>query len=196
MVWKKLLETKDVIAYEKASNKFKVRIEARLNRDRWLVYKTYNFIDGQERISHVKEYVANSTEEARELLTDLKNENDLTIKDISSSYPIKIELKRCYKEEYVEKWKFKIDEFSDDNFIVVHYDEQIKLDIILHDRYNLLEKQILGKIINSLGLKDISSTIHYDFYYFRKHSAKRRIYQDKADKEVIAKMEFSYDQEE
>jgi len=191
MSWKKLLETKDLIAYEKCSKSVKVRLEARFKKRRWRIYKTYNFRTGNDWISHVKEYIAGSDEEAYALMGDLRKEKDITLNEINRIGVLRLELKRCYKEDFVEKWKFNIDGFNEDNFIILRYDSEIKMDIILHDRYNNLEKQILNKIIDSLGLKDLSNKICYDFFYFKKHSAKRIIYKSPKDKELIAQLEFN-----
>jgi len=194
MVWKKLLETNDLIAYEKSSKTKKVRLEARFENQRWRIYKTYNFDnDIGEAITHVQEYIASSTDEAHILLDDLRSEKDITLSELPEIQLCTIELKRVYKEEFVEKWKFKIDDFNTDNFLVVRYDNTVILDIILHDKYNSIEKALLEKLIDSLGLKDISSKIQYDFFYFKKHSAKRRVYKQKEEEELIAHMEFRLD---
>jgi len=193
MAWKKLLDTNDLIAYEKSTKTATIRIEARFRKRRWRIYKTYNFKDNGEWISHVKEYIATSLDEAKELLVDLKEEQDLTLKDVELCRILKIELSRCYKEEFVEKWMFSIDDFNEDNFVIVRFDSEVQMDIILHDRYNHLEKQLLEKFIKALGLKDISNKIRYDFFYFKKHSAKRRIYKKPADKELVAQLEFNID---
>ncbi|MCB9358670.1 hypothetical protein H6503_01940 [Candidatus Woesearchaeota archaeon] len=193
MAWKKLLDTKDVIAYEKKAKDKKIRIEARFRKNRWRVYKTYNFQENGEWVSHVNEYIAASLDETQQLLLELKGEQDIELDDVNSTSNVILELERCYKEEFVEKWKLKIDNFSDDNYVHVRFDETIKLDIILHDRYNQFEKLILEKIIKSLGLRDISNRIQYDFFYYRKHSAKRRVYEKPMDRELIAQLEFNID---
>jgi len=193
MPWKKLLDTKDLIAYEKSTKAVKVRIEARFRKNRWRIYKTYNFRQGDEWISHVKEYIAASQEEANVLLGELKGERELTLDDVNCSTPLRVELSRCYKEDFIEKWKFKVDDFNEDNFVIVRFDSQVKMDIVLHERYNLLEKELLDKFIHSLGLKDISNKIQYDFFYFKRHSAKRRVYKKPVDKDLIAQFEFKVD---
>ena len=189
MGWKKLLEASDVIAYEKATDAGTVRIEARLKRDRWRIYKTQSRTD--KDTTQVKEYIASSLEEAKELVSDLRQEEEFGFHD--NLMPLSIDMKRCYKEEYVEKWKFSIDNFSEDNFVIVRFDAEIKLDIVLHDRYNILERELLNKLIEVLGLRDMSDKICYDFFYFRKHSAKRRVYQQPDEEELIAQLEFSID---
>jgi len=191
MAWKKLLDSKDLIAYEKSSSQMKVHLEARFKNNRWIVYKTYNFLHGTEWINHVKEYTAASTSEAKQLLITLQKEDDIQFQDLTKFGPIAMQLKRCYKEDFVEKWKFSIDQFSDDNFVIVRYDSEIKLDIVLHDVYDHNEKEILDKVIESLGLREISDTIQYEFFYFKKHSAKRRVYRKKQDQTILAQMEYT-----
>jgi hypothetical protein len=192
MVWKKLLDNKELIAYEKSTRKARIRIEARFKNQRWRIYKTYNFKKGEERVSHVKEYIATTTEEARQLLTELRKEDELQLKDIRKQ-KLDLGLRRCYKEDYVEKWKFTIDNFSQDNFVFLRFEEQVKLDIVLHENYNHLERAILEKLIYALGLKDMSNKIRYDFFYFKRHSAKRRVYKEELDREILAQMEFKID---
>ncbi len=191
MTWKKLLDTKELIAYEKSTKISKVRIEARYKKCRWRIYKTYNFKDNGEWVSHVKEYIATSLDEAKDLVTELKKEKDVLLEDVNTTGVMRLDLKRCYKEDFVEKWKFTIDDFNYDNFVIIRYDSEVKMDIVLHDRYNDIEKQILEKLISTLGLKDVSNKIRYDFFYFKKHSAKRRIYQKLEDKELVAQFEFN-----
>lgn len=193
MHWKKLLDTKDLIAYEKSTKAVKVRIEARFRNNRWRIYKTYNFRQGDEWISHVKEYIAASQEEANVLLGELREERELTLDDVNCTTPLKVELSRCYKEDFIEKWNFKVDDFNEDNFVIVRFDSQVKMDIVLHERYNLLERELLDKFIHSLGLKDISNKIQYDFFYFKRHSAKRRVYKKPIDQDLIAQFEFKVD---
>lgn len=195
MGWKKLLETNDLIAYEKVSKAKKIRLEARFENQRWRIYKTYNFDNLKENsISHVQEYIAYSIDETHFLLEDLRNEKEIELLDLPETKTFSLDLKRVYKEEYVEKWKFMIDDFNVDNFIIIRYDSTICMDIILHDKYNSLEKVLLEKLIDNLGLKDISAKIQYDFFYFKKHSAKRRVYRNKEADELIAQLEFKIDQ--
>lgn len=194
MRWKKLLQTNDLIAYEKVCKGKKVRLEARFENSRWRIYKTYNF-DNKENdsITHVQEYIAFSLDETQTLIDDLILEKDIELSDLPEVNTFSIDLKRIYKEEFVEKWKFRLDDSIIDNFIIVRYDETICLDIILHDKYNCVEKKLLEKIIENLGLKDISQKIQYDFFYFKKHSAKRRIYREKESDELVAHLEFKLD---
>jgi hypothetical protein len=197
MKWKKLLETKDLIAFERVENNFKVRIEARNKNKGWAVYKTYNFQKGDDWTTHVQEYVAKSKEETKHLLTELKNEADIRPQKIAcENGVVQLELARSYKEDFVEKWNFKIDSLSTDNFFIVRYDDEIKLDIVMHDCYNYLEKEVLNKIIIALGLKDISNRIKYDFFYFKKHSAKRRVYEKNNNDSIVANLEFNIDPEQ
>ena len=86
-----------------------------------------------------------------------------------------------------------MDDFNEDNFVIVRFDSQVKMDIVLHERYNLLERELLDKFIHSLGLKDISNKIQYDFFYFKRHSAKRRVYKKPIDQDLIAQFEFKVD---
>jgi hypothetical protein len=194
MRWKKLLQTNDLIAYEKICKDKKVRLEARFENGKWRIYKTYNFENKEnDSISHVQEYIASSLDETQMLIEDLILEKDISLGDLPQINNISLDLKRIYKEEFVEKWKFKLDESDIDNFIVIRYDETICMDVILHDKYNCIEKTLLEKLIESLGLKDISQKIQYDFFYFKKRSAKRRIYRQKEADELIAHLEFKLD---
>jgi len=191
MTWKKLLDTQDLIAYEKVQQDLTVRIEARFKKNRWRVYKTHNFNGGET--SHVKEYVASSIQEARDLVSELRREPSVTQTQAIKKTPFTLSIKRCYKEEFVEKWNFTIDAYNEDNFVIIRFDSEIKMDIVLHDAYNEFEKEILEELISSLGLKDISDRICYDFFYFKKHAAKRRVYQKPLDQELVAQLEFNID---
>jgi hypothetical protein len=196
MTWKKLLESSEIIAYEKVDSKMVARIEARNKNNLWLVYKTYTKKNSDPSRSQVSEYLAKTFEETQQLIEDLKRDDDLPVHKSSSSLKKpEIKLKRIFKEDFLEKWQVEIDNFNEDNYIIIRYDSEIKFDLILHERYNPFEKELITSIIDSLGLKDLTDKIRYDIFYYRKHTAKRRVYRKEPKGVIYAKLSFGVEED-
>lgn len=177
MAWKQIQKAKDLICFEKSTGKLKIRIEARLEKKIWKIYKTY--FDGKD-LRMVEEFVANSEKRLNELLTKLKIERDYPrsmIKKIidQQNNEITISLKRAYKEYEFEKWFFGINDDDKENVIVLHFGESIDMDIILNEKYRHIFKSILKALNKSLGMEDINKTMN--IYYFNHQFEKMEKFQ-------------------
>ncbi len=162
-MWKKTVESKDLIVFEKILKKFKLKIEARKNGDIWEVFKTRINENSSELIS---EHYLESKKEVLKLINRLMKDK----KTAPSKKKALITLRRVYKEDFLEKWFFNINNEPINNFIIIKYDTKIMADLILHEKYSFIEKDILNKIESYLGLRELGELITYEKYYFKKHS--------------------------
>jgi hypothetical protein len=146
-----------------------IRIEGSLNKKgQWDIYKVY--YDGKG-LNYVEEYSAEDRDKALYLINKLKDKKQLTIKEIKQIKSLEnkslfLEFKRIYKEEYIEKWDFSLDKSIKNNFVLVKFDEKIRLDIVVHEKYKILENHIIQKIVEILGLKELVCEIIWNIYYF------------------------------
>ncbi len=167
MGWKKVVEGKDLIVFEKDLVDSKIKIEARKSQDHgWEVFKTH--IQGNSS-NLISEYSLENKTQVKKLIDRLKHGQSPTpnqIKKLSKS-PLRISLKRAYKEEFVEKWYFFVNSERIKNVIFVKYENVINVDLILHEKYKYYKRTIISLIEDKLGLKDLGETIKYEIYYFR-----------------------------
>jgi len=196
--WIKLFETQDTIAYEKRKKDLKIRIEARLSERSWEVFKIYNSDKNRNRINLIQEYTTKSLPETKHLIEKLKHEKDLDINKIKEIKkkehdPLNIEFKREYKEEYVEKWFFSIQQEHQENMLFVRFENTITMDVLLHEKYQFIEQQIIEQIVEQLGLKSINPQMAISVYYYSKHK-KRKTKSD--DRILLARLEMEMQSDE
>ncbi len=174
MSWKKVADSKDLIILEKSLKRYKLKIEARKNKQAvWEIFKTK--IDG-ESSNLLSEHTIKDYSQLKEVIKELKL-NKINGKEKKESFPPKlkmeISLKRAFKEDFVEKWIFSVEE-EKDNFAIIRFDKTIEVNLIIKEKYKLHEKKILNQIEDKLGLKDLGETINYNlFYYKEKKNLKR-----------------------
>jgi hypothetical protein len=169
MSWKKVAESNELIILEKSLKNYKLKIEARKNHNVWEIFKTK--VNG-ESSNLISEYTLDNKKEVKELINKLKNEefSGLKIKGSSKNKGLGISLKRVFKEEFVEKWFFNIGNNKIKNFILIRFDKEISVDIVLNDKYRPYEKKLLPEIEDMLGLRELGESINYDIYYFKKQN--------------------------
>ncbi len=192
-MWKKIAETNDLISVEKDTPyNYKVRIEARLNKGYWQIFKTY-FTD--KEVAFSEEYTTETKPDALNIIIALKKEKDLTIPELKIvkkllDSPLKIKVERAFKEYEVEKWQFSVNDDSFMNFATVRYCEYVAIDIVMHEKYRFIERKILEELINVLGLKEFGLEIFKNVYFFNK----RTFYKSKPKRKgvVISKIEVDF----
>jgi len=192
-MWLKLTDSDDLISFEKeTAHLYKVRIEARLVKGFWQIFKTYY---NAKEVAFVEEYTTETKPEAVSVINALKRERDLApaeIKQIKKLLGKKLTLnmERAFKEYEVEKWYFTINDDKTANFATIRYCEYIGVDIVLHDKYRYLERRILEEIINVLGLQEFGMDINKNVYFF----TKRTFYKTRPKRRgvVISKIEMDY----
>ena len=180
-MWKKVVESRDIIVFEKNLKDCKLRIEARkADGQGWEVFKTKVTKDSSNLIS---EFSMDTKIQARQIIKKLKNER-VAASSTSRNSPsaLKVSLKRAYKEDLVEKWYFHLSDSRIKNFIIVRFDTTITVDVVMHEKYRYYERAILQQLEDKLGLKELGDTIKHEIYYFRKwgnsYQSNRNILED------------------
>lgn len=191
-MWKKLSETSDLIIYEKKKRSFKIRIEARLNKNSWKIYKTY-FND--RIVDFVEEYSTETRNEALNIVNTLVREKDLTTKEIRelkkiSGKKLDINLERAYKEYDVEKWLFSVGNDKKISFMTIRFGETIDVDVVMQEKYRFLERNIINELIRMLGLDKFDLTLNQNIYFFNRRSHSRSKFKNKSL--VIGKIEMDF----
>ncbi|MFW6014254.1 MAG: hypothetical protein ACOCQG_03705 [Candidatus Nanoarchaeia archaeon] len=193
-MWKKLINTWDVVVYEKKYKDFNVKIEARLSEEnKWEVFKKYT---GKDGLDHIEHFVANSADELHFILKKLMKKS-LSIKEIeniklSRAKQPKVNLKREFKEYGMEKWKFNINGEKINNLIFIKFDEVIELDVILHESYKSLKEKIAEEITNTFNLEEQGTDVELKVYFYNNSSQE---FVEQKDN-LIGKVEIGYDPEE
>ena len=178
-MWKKIIDSRDVIGYERESNELKTRIEARLNKDdSWAIFLTY--FDGKG-VSYTEEYNCTTQKDALDLITTLKNKRVKSKKELqqlkqssnSSEKKLKIEVKREFRDYNVEKWIFSIEDGIFNNTVYIREADFIDVDIIINIKYKSYEDKIINYLIKNLGLEDYGAVIRENLFYYNEN--KRRL---------------------
>jgi len=166
-VWKKIAESEDLIVFERQLKNYKLKIEARKNKNRWEVFKTKVSKNSSNLIS---EHTLKNKKQALQMINKLKT--DKNIKTLVRK-KVKVSLKRVIKEDYVEKWVFYINKDQEKNFLIVKFDTKIKADLVVHEKYQKNEDDIINQVEDELGLRELGEECIFDIYYFKKYRAKR-----------------------
>ena len=162
-MWNKTVESKEIIVFEKHLKDYKLKIEARKNGPTWEVFKTKISENSSDLIS---EHVLEDKNHVIKLIEKLKNDNKIT----PLKKHINVTLNRVYKEEFFEKWFFKVNDEELKNFIIIKFDSKINVDVVIHEKYSFSENQIINQIEDFLGLRELGDSIKYEIYYFKKHT--------------------------
>ncbi len=182
-LWKKKVDSEELIVLESQFKDYKLKIEARKNSLGWEVFKTKVIGDSSDLIS---EYFLESKKQAMEIISKLQNDRNLRTKDRTN-----VSLRRVYKEEYLEKWNFTVNNEDMKNFVLVKFDTTLLVDIVMHEKYLISEKEILAQISDKLGLNQFGDSTAFDiFYYKRSSTAKEK------RAEAVVDVEFDYSDEE
>ena len=183
-------------------------IRKEINKKRkTLIEKKRNKIDVKRdednNVNLIKEYITSSKQEAITLIEKLKEEKDLKLNEIikikkdKKSKIVKLDLKREYKEEYVEKWTFSIDNNEHENVIFLRFDEKTAIDVILNEDYLYYEDKIVEDIIERLGVRNINPKIETSIYYFSRKNKRKSIDRNNMeDKILLAKLEMQFNPED
>ncbi|MBU0756476.1 MAG: hypothetical protein KKF44_00290 [Nanoarchaeota archaeon] len=190
MAWQKLVDTDELIIFEKAFKKFRIKIEARKNHDKaWDVFQTK--IEGNSSLLLSKKTLSSRTE-ADQLIKKLLT-TGLPRKRLSTDFAIN--LKRVFKEEYVEKWKIELGNSPYTNYMYLLYMDRVGVDIMMHESFRLHEERILQNIEDTLGLREINDAIDFNvFYYTSRREINREAYESDANM-VFGKFEFHFEDE-
>ncbi|MEM4398093.1 MAG: hypothetical protein QW757_05740 [Candidatus Woesearchaeota archaeon] len=166
MGWKQIAKSNDLIIFEKSLKNYKIKIEARKNYNYWEIFKIK--ISG-EKTTILSQYRV-SEDELKEYLKKLKSTKKEIEKEenfVSNKLDFLISLKRIFKEEFTEKWEFSINK-EDKNFVLINFEDDLVIDIVMNKRYINFETKILNQIKQSLGFDEISSNTEINIYYYEK----------------------------
>ncbi len=196
-MWKKVINSWDVVVYEKKYKDFTVKIEARLSEESessWQVFKKYT---GKDSLDHVEHFVANSTDELHFILKKLMKKS-LSSKEIENiklekTKQPKVSLKRDFKEYGMEKWKFSINGEKISNLVFIKFDEIVELDIILHESYKPIMDKIKEELTSTFNLEEQGTDVEMMVYFYN-NTSKDNVEQRKDD--MIGRVEIGYEPEE
>lgn len=193
-MWKKVINTWDVVVYEKKYKDFNVKIEARLfDENKWEIFKKYT---GKDNLDHFEHFVANSADELHFILNKLMKKS-LSQKEIekiklSRAAQPKVNLKREFKEYGMEKWKFSVNGEKINNLIFIKFDEVIELDVILHESYKPVKDKIVTEIKNTFNLEEQGTDVELKVYFYN-NSSQEFVEQKN---ELVGRVEIGYDPED
>ncbi len=171
--WQKLVDTNDLVSYERKAKDMKIRIEARLvHDDQWQIFVTYN--NGKE-VNYTEEYRCKNKEELHKLIAKLQDMKVKTKKEIehlsvSQNKQLGIDLTREFRDYNVEKWRFTIEKSPTYNFLLIRDSEFIDIDIIMHEKYKFHEANIIHELYKILGLSDSGLPIRRNIFYYADRS--------------------------
>jgi hypothetical protein len=191
-MWKCLIDTKELITYEKLKGNLKVRIEARYSDNLWEIYKTYHSLSSS--LSFVEEYEAQDRKNALTIISKIKQEvlDEGKIKKIQSlKENIQLKLKRQFKEQNVEKWSFSLGDSDYINFIYIRYANPIEIDIMADEKYKYLENEIIDEINKVLGFDEITHDMIHNVLFFSKKSSYFTC--DDSKKDIIGEIKLGID---
>ncbi|MFP4189812.1 MAG: hypothetical protein ACLFSL_02115 [Candidatus Woesearchaeota archaeon] len=188
-MWKCVVDSSDLKTYELSKDNLQVCIEARQNDSFWEIYKTYRSTD----LTFTEEYEASSHEEANDIIGKMKNEiiDERTLKRIDQVRKnLEIKVKRTYKEENVEKWKFAINSDKYENAVIIRYsDKDIEMDIIANERFKFIETELLDEVFRILGMSDFGTDVIQNIYFFSKKSS---FFNDADEKAMLNRIEVGF----
>ncbi|MFW5852756.1 MAG: hypothetical protein ACOCUR_01890 [Nanoarchaeota archaeon] len=183
-----MIDNKDLKTYECNDKDLQVCIEARQNNSFWEIYKTYR----SESLTFTEEYEATNSEEAKDIIKRMKNEvvDQKTLKRIDNLRKnLAMKMKRVFKEENVEKWKFSINSEKFENIIIIRYGKEIEMDIIANEKLKFIETEILDEIYRILGMADFNSEVVQNIYFFSKRSS---FFNDAEDRGLLNRIEVGF----
>ncbi|MGM5482182.1 MAG: hypothetical protein ACQESF_01860 [Nanobdellota archaeon] len=195
-MWKKLVNTWDVVVYERKYKEYTVNIEARLgDKNQWHIFKKYS---GKKNLNHIEHYMANSTEELQFILKKLMKKS-LSAKEIeniklSKTKQPRLSLKRDFKEYGMEKWRFSVDGNKRSNLVFIKFDETVELDIILHETYKEAKDKIISELSSTFNLENQGTDVEVKVYYYNDTSYDNIEQQNKDG--FLGKLEIGYDVDE
>lgn len=167
MSWKKIADSNDLIVFENQAKKHKIKIEARRKDYGWEVFKTK--ING-ETADLISEHLTDNKKQVLQLINKLKSDKNLNTK----KRQLTTSLKRIYKEDFIEKWHFFVNNEAIKNVMMVKFDTNLIVDVIMHEKYLLNESSILKQISEKLGLDEFGESANYDIFYYKKHSSTKK----------------------
>lgn len=167
-MWKEISNNSEVICYEKQKETLSVRLEARDLENEWIIYRSFR---NDHDLNYTEEYSVKSKDEAEKMISQLKKEKDPSQKEIvelmkSRNKKVRLNIRRDYKEDSIEKWYFTINDDKDVNFFSLRVYDKIELDLILHEKYKIKTDEILNEIGKIMSFENIDADKHQNIYFY------------------------------
>lgn len=195
IMWKKIVESEELVIYEKKYRNFDVKIEARqISDDEWEVFKKYT---GNEDLSYVEQFVVSTKDELNFLIKRLMKKSFSAkqieqIKIRSSKLP-RLHLKRDFKEYCMEKWVFTVDSDKSVNMVFIKFDETTGLDIIMHEKYRDIKEKILAEINRTFNLENTNDDIETNIFFYSQHVS---LTESRAENDLVSRFEIGFEPQE
>jgi hypothetical protein len=182
-MWKKVLETQDVIIHEARLPEVDVRIEARKNEgnneensehnEKWTVYMRYitKPNERKEVIDYTEEFICKDIDESKEIIACLKASKIKDTKDIinlkiGEKKEVRLDIRRTSRDYNSEGWVFKVNKEDHNNRLFIRdSDDVTEVDIILSELYRYCEERILERLVDMLGLSSCDKKTKITVYY-------------------------------
>lgn len=171
-MWKKTIDTQEVISYEFQTDRLKSIIEARYNKEDncWDIYCTSFSTDNR---NYTQEFTATTRDEAQKLILSLQDKEALADGKITElclkeSKKLRLDMQRSFKDYNVEKWVFFVDKDPFENSVFVRDSDIVLVDIILHETYKSREARIIKEMYRILGLHGLDLDIQQHLFYYNK----------------------------
>lgn len=166
--WKKVVSNADTMSFIKSKDDHSIIIEARHYDTGWEIVKKYVGDD----VNFTEQYTATSNDELKRLLGRLKQERELSPNEIKTinqykKRSLKLDLKRSYQADRVEKWVFALTG-AYTNFVTVHHGKTTLVDVVMEERYKYIEEKIVMKLFESFGLDESDADTDLSIYYYTK----------------------------
>ena len=188
-MWKSVVDTDELKTFECNKSGLQVCIEARSNKHFWEIYKTYR----SQNITFTEEYEATSNEEAKRIISRMKSEiidKKMVDKIDYLRKNLQINVRRVFKNDNVEKWKFSVNSDHYTNVAIIRYGiKDVEMDIIADEQYRFIETELLDELFRVLGMNDFAKEVIQNIYFFSKKSS---FYNDIDEKELLNKIEVGF----
>jgi hypothetical protein len=166
MVWKTILDSTEIKIYEDENSDMKIRVEAREeNKHEWRVIKKF-FKDNSQYVQEFKVLKTDLSEMLSKIMAEKSQKPHLNYsrKVSSKKKSPKVKVFREYKDVETEKWSLVIDGEKYVNSVIIHYDDYVTLDLILHSKYKDFENSIIEEICSVFNFSD--DDLEYNIFYY------------------------------
>lgn len=173
-MWKKILESGELLSYEKSMPHLNVRIEARKENSenpKWIVYlKYYN-----DTLNFTEEYSCENKEQVNEIINCLQTSKLKTLKELVhlkllQTKDIHLNLARDFRDYNLEKWSFSINKDSVANHLIYREGDFNEIEVILNEKYMAIEERVVNKLVSTLGLANSDFKTKITIYYYKNES--------------------------
>lgn len=169
-MWRKTIDTTDVVSYEYVDKVLRCILEARYNQEEqcWDIFHTF-FSKGHQ--NYTSSFTATTRDDALKLLHSLRerrllNSDEIDNLRLEENKCLLIDIKRIFNDYNVEKWSFSIGKDPFENILYLRDHDVVVLDIIMHESYKTKEERIIKELLKILGLRQTDADIQRTILYY------------------------------